>query len=134
MKTFECPKYIRNYIKIMLGTPDPWLAVICPSEPAYYIADCLNSSEDCNFCEINKRFQYHQLIKLFNYIELTMISGPFFKIRPIFFVSILRIDKIIPVSIALFLSFDTHDIIHLHNRYDNLSGFFWNIFLEYYQP
>ena len=44
IKSFECPKSIRNYEKkIMLGTSDAWL-ISCwfhgATEPAYYIVDC----------------------------------------------------------------------------------------------
>ena len=43
IKSFECPKSIRNYEKkIMLGTSDTW-SMSCsshrPSDPAYYIDD-----------------------------------------------------------------------------------------------
>ena len=43
MKSFECPKSIRNYEKKILGTSDAWLTSHLshrPSEPAYYIVDC----------------------------------------------------------------------------------------------
>ena len=44
IKTFECPKSIRNYEKkIMLGTSDTWsLSRLShrPIDPAYYIEDC----------------------------------------------------------------------------------------------
>ena len=43
IKSFECPKSIRNYEKkIMLGTSDTWSTSRLshrPSEPAYYIVD-----------------------------------------------------------------------------------------------
>ena len=40
IKTFECPKSIRNYEKKILGTSDAWSTSRLfhrPSEPAYYI-------------------------------------------------------------------------------------------------
>ena len=43
IKTFECPKSIKNYEKRMLGTSDAWsLSHLfnLPSDPAYYIEDC----------------------------------------------------------------------------------------------
>ena len=44
MKSFECPKSIRNYKKkIMLGTSDAWWMSHSSqqtSEPGYYIVDC----------------------------------------------------------------------------------------------
>ena len=43
IKSFECPKSIRNYEKIMLGTSDAWSTSHLShrsSEPAYYIVDC----------------------------------------------------------------------------------------------
>ena len=43
IKSFECPKSIRNYEKKILGTSDAW-STSClshrPSKPAYYIVDC----------------------------------------------------------------------------------------------
>ena len=43
IKSFECPKSIRNYEKKILGTSDA-SSTSClshrPSEPSYYIADC----------------------------------------------------------------------------------------------
>ena len=43
MKSFKCPKSIKNYEKIMLGTSDAWSMSRLshqPSKPAYYILDC----------------------------------------------------------------------------------------------
>ena len=43
IKSFECPKSIRNYEKKILGTSDAWSTSRLshrPSEPAYYIVDC----------------------------------------------------------------------------------------------
>ena len=44
IKSFECPKSIRNYEKkVMLGTSDAWSTSRSshqPSEPVYYIEDC----------------------------------------------------------------------------------------------
>ena len=43
IKSFVCPKSIRNYEKKNLGTSDTWLTSHLshwPSEPAYYIVDC----------------------------------------------------------------------------------------------
>ena len=43
IKSFECPKSIRNYEKIILGTSDGWLMTHLahrPSSQAYYIEDC----------------------------------------------------------------------------------------------
>ena len=43
IKSFECPKSIRNYEKKILGTSDTWSTSHLshrPSEPAYYIVDC----------------------------------------------------------------------------------------------
>ena len=43
IKSFECPKSIRNYEKKILGTSDGWSTSRLshwPSEPAYYIVDC----------------------------------------------------------------------------------------------
>ena len=43
IKSFECPKSIRNYEKKILGTSDAWSTSLWshrPSEPAYYIVDC----------------------------------------------------------------------------------------------
>ena len=33
IKSFECPKSIRNYKEITLGTSDAWSTTICPGEP-----------------------------------------------------------------------------------------------------
>ena len=49
IKSFECPKSIRNYKKIMLGTSDAWSTTHMShrtSEPAYYIVDCQISRLD----------------------------------------------------------------------------------------
>ena len=43
IKSFECPKSIRNYEKKILGTSDAWLTSRLshrPSDPVYYIEDC----------------------------------------------------------------------------------------------
>ena len=43
IESFECPKSIRNYKKIMLGTSDAWWMSHLfqqTSEPVYYIVDC----------------------------------------------------------------------------------------------
>ena len=43
IKSFECPKSIRNYKKIMLGTSDAWSTCRLSkwtSKLAYYIVDC----------------------------------------------------------------------------------------------
>ena len=43
MKSFECPKSIRNCKKIMLGTSDAWSTSHLSrqtSEVAYFILDC----------------------------------------------------------------------------------------------
>ena len=43
IKSFECPKSIRNYEKKILATSDTWSTSRLshqPSEPAYYIVDC----------------------------------------------------------------------------------------------
>ena len=43
IKSFKCPKSIKNYEKKILGTSDAWLTSRLshrPSEPAYYIVDC----------------------------------------------------------------------------------------------
>ena len=43
IKSFECPKSLRNYEKKILGTSDTWsMSPLSwrPSEPAYYIEDC----------------------------------------------------------------------------------------------
>ena len=43
IKSFECPKSIKEIYKIILGTSDAWLTSHSSqgtSEPAYYIADC----------------------------------------------------------------------------------------------
>ena len=43
IKSFECPKSIRNYEKKILGTSEAWLTSHLyhqPSKPAYYIVDC----------------------------------------------------------------------------------------------
>ena len=43
IKSFECPKSIRNHEKKKLGTSDAWSTSHLshrPSEPAYYIVDC----------------------------------------------------------------------------------------------
>ena len=42
MKSLECPKSIRNYEKIILGTSDAWsMSGLAhgPSNPVYYIED-----------------------------------------------------------------------------------------------
>ena len=47
IKSFECPKSIRNFEKKILGTSDPWSMSClshCPSKPVYYIVDCRISS------------------------------------------------------------------------------------------
>ena len=47
IKSFECPKSIRNYEKKILGTSDAWSTSRLshrPSKPAYYIVDCRISS------------------------------------------------------------------------------------------
>ena len=43
IKSFECPKSIRNYKKRILGMSDAWLTSRLfhqPSKPGYYIVDC----------------------------------------------------------------------------------------------
>ena len=43
IKSFECPKSIRNYEKKIIGTSDTCLTTPLshrPSQPAYYIVDC----------------------------------------------------------------------------------------------
>ena len=43
IKSFECPKSIRNYKKATLGTSDTWLTSHLSQEtsvPTYYIVDC----------------------------------------------------------------------------------------------
>ena len=43
IKSFECPKSIRNYEKKYLGMSDAWWMSRLfhrPSEPVYYIVDC----------------------------------------------------------------------------------------------
>ena len=43
IKSFECPKSIKNYEKKMLETSDAWSTSGLshwPSKPAYYIVDC----------------------------------------------------------------------------------------------
>ena len=43
IKSFECPKSIRNYKNIMLGTSDAWSTSCLShqhSKPAYYIEYC----------------------------------------------------------------------------------------------
>ena len=43
IKSFECPKSVRNYEKKILGTSDAWSTSHLshqPSELAYYIIDC----------------------------------------------------------------------------------------------
>ena len=43
IKSFECPKSIRNYEKKILGMSDAWWMSHLshrPCEPAYYIVDC----------------------------------------------------------------------------------------------
>ena len=50
IKSFQCPKSIRNYEKKILGTSDAW-STSClsyrPSEPVYYIVDCRISKQAC---------------------------------------------------------------------------------------
>ena len=43
IKSFECPKSIRNYLKKILGMSDFWSTSHLshrPGKPAYYIVDC----------------------------------------------------------------------------------------------
>ena len=43
IKSFECPKSIKNYKAKILGTSNAWLMSRLshrPSKPAYYIVDC----------------------------------------------------------------------------------------------
>ena len=43
IKSFECPKSIRNYEKKIFGTSDTWSKSRLshqPSKPVYYIVDC----------------------------------------------------------------------------------------------
>ena len=43
IKSFECPKSMRNHEKKILGTSDAWSMSRLshwPSEPGYYIVDC----------------------------------------------------------------------------------------------
>ena len=58
IKSFECPKSIRNYEKKnILGTSDAWRTSRLPSKPAYYIVDyrILNVKEDfIKFCGLLK--------------------------------------------------------------------------------
>ena len=47
IKSFEYPKFVRNYGKKILGKSDSWLMSHLshqPSKPAYYIVDCQISS------------------------------------------------------------------------------------------
>ena len=49
IKSFECPKYVRNYEKkVILETSDAWSTSHLfqqPSEPEYYIVDCRISGD-----------------------------------------------------------------------------------------
>ena len=47
IKSFECPKSIKTYKKIMLGKSDPWSTSHLSqrtSKAGYYIVDCRTSS------------------------------------------------------------------------------------------
>ena len=66
IKSFECPKSIRNYEKKILGTSGAWSTsrLSCrPSEPAYYIVDCRIFALRTGTVSSSLKFKSESLIK-----------------------------------------------------------------------
>ena len=62
IKSFQCPKSIRNYEKKILGTSDSWSPSRLshrPSEPAYHIVDCQISKVSHCMGKLGFRWEFY---------------------------------------------------------------------------